>query len=341
MKKILCTLAALALLSSCSNSDDSSNTPTDGTYTNGVIILNEGGFTKNNASVSFISNDLNTVKNDIYTTSNQVALGDVAQSHFLYNDKIFIVVNNSNVIEIVDRVTFKKVGEITEQLAQPRYMTVANNKIYVTNAINSKITVYNAQTYAYLKTISLNYMPEKIVSNQNYVYVQSSGWGDQKTVESFSLNDESLAKTFNFTYSSKGIALDKATGNVFTISSGDDVTRLTKINGQTNTIEKEISSTTQKKGNHLAIDNGYIYYTAGTGVYRTSLVFESLPSAPLFNVEENSFSTLYGFNVLNNKIFTSDAKGFVANSEVSIYSTTGQLMKKITTQIGTNGFIQN
>ena len=341
MKKILFSLATLTFLYSCSTTDDQTSDILGGNYTNGVLILNEGGFTKNNASVSYLSNDLSTLKNDIYTASNQDALGDVAQSIYAYNDKIFIVVNNSNVIQVVDRVTFKKTATITDQLMQPRYLTIANNKIYVTNAIDNKITVYDAQTYTYQKTISLDFMPEKIVSNQNYVYVQSNGWGDQKTINSYSLQDESLAKTLNFNYSSKGLSVDKATGNIYTISSESDVTSIAMINGQHNTIEKEISSTTQKNGNHMVVDNGYIYYTAGTGVYRTALGLNSLPSSPLFHVADNSFSTLYGFNVIQGRIFTSDAKGFTGNSEVSVYDISGNLLKKVTTQIGTNGFIQN
>ena len=102
-------MAALAFLSSCSNNDDITPDTGNQEFKNGILIVNEGGFNKSNASVSFLSNDLSVVKNDIFAGSNGgTGLGDVAQSLVVYNNYAFIVMNNSNSIEIVDRYTFKK-----------------------------------------------------------------------------------------------------------------------------------------------------------------------------------------------------------------------------------------
>lgn len=335
-------MAALAFLSSCSNNDDVTPDTGNQEFKNGILIVNEGGFNKSNASVSFLSNDLSVVKNDIFAGSNGgTGLGDVAQSLVVYNNYAFIVMNNSNSIEIVDRYTFKKVGQITAQLAQPRYLTVANNKLYVTNMAEEKVTVYDAASFAYIKTLTTNFAPELIASNNNYVYVQSNAYGSNKVVEVFSLANEASVKTLEFTYPSSGLTVDKSSGNVYTLHSGDAGTSVSIINGSSNTIEKEQASASLKNAKHAVLDNGYLYFTAGTGIYKTQASLNTLSDTPLFNVEDNSFSTLYGFNVLNGKIFTSDAKGFVANSEVSVYDTNGNFLKKVTTQIGTNGFIQN
>ncbi len=342
MKKVLYSLAALVFLASCSNNDDATPDTSNQEFKNGILIVNEGGYNKNNASVSFLSNDLSVLKNDIFAGSNNGAgLGDVAQSLAVYNNYAFIVMNNSNSIEIVDRYTFKKVGQITEQLAQPRYLAVANNKIYVTNMAEDKVTVYDATNFAYIKTLTTNFAPELITSNNNYVYVQSNTYGGDKVVEVFSLANDVSVKTLEFTYPSNGLTVDKSSGNIYTLHSDDTGTSVSIINGSSNTIEKEQSSTSLKNARYAVIDNGYLYFTAGTGIYKTQVSLNALPSAPLFNVEDNSFSTLYGFNVLNGKIFTSDAKGFVTNSEVSVYDTNGNFLKKVTAQIGTNGFIQN
>ncbi len=80
-----------------------------GAYDNGVFILNEGNFFSANASLSYVSNDLATFQNDIFKIVNSPAtLGDVAQSMRFGGDKAFIVVNNSNEVEVVESLYFKE-----------------------------------------------------------------------------------------------------------------------------------------------------------------------------------------------------------------------------------------
>jgi hypothetical protein len=67
------------------------------------------------------------------------------------------------------------------------------------------------------------------------------------------------------------------------------------------------------------------------------------PSAPLFTVANSidPYSNLYGFSVVNDKIFTSDANGFTQDSKISVYSTSGSLIKSFTAGKGTNAFYWN
>jgi hypothetical protein len=89
-------------------------------YTNGAFVVNEGAYTGNNGTISFYSFDEDTVVNDIFFVKNSRALGDVVQSMTIDNGKAYIVVNNSNKVEIADAVTFKELGVI-ENVNSPRY----------------------------------------------------------------------------------------------------------------------------------------------------------------------------------------------------------------------------
>ena len=60
------------------------------------------------------------------------------------------------------------------------------------------------------------------------------------------------------------------------------------------------------------------------------------PTAPIVTTTGN----LYGFNVIDGKIYTSDAS-FTGDSKVNIYNTSGTLLKTLTTGIATNGFYKN
>src|SRR5688572_249838 len=117
-KLILTAIAGSLLFVSCSD-DDNKDVPS-GAYDNGILILNQGGFGKGNASVSFLSEAM-TIENNIFSTVNSGdLLGDTGQDMGLEGDLAYIVLNVSNKIQIVNRYTFAKVGTITTGLTNPR-----------------------------------------------------------------------------------------------------------------------------------------------------------------------------------------------------------------------------
>src|SRR5690554_1660141 len=113
MRKILVPMFAITILYSCSNSDDDQFIDPDAKYFNGFFITNEGNFNKTNGTISHLSSDFNSVSNDVFRNANGRGLGDVVQSMVVHGDYAFIIVNNSNTIEVVEKNTFKSVYTIT------------------------------------------------------------------------------------------------------------------------------------------------------------------------------------------------------------------------------------
>lgn len=343
MKKLVLSLAIIAFATSCSNVDDDTiidEIPqAEKPYSNGIIICNEGNFQSSNAEISFIKNDLSTVYNNIFALNNSNAtLGDVAQFIGFNNDLAYIVMNNSNTIEIVNRYTFKKINQISQELNQPRAIAFSNGKIYVTNANNNTVAVYNATTNTFIKTIALDNQPEKLVATSNYVYVQSSSYSTTgNTIEIINSSSDTNTKDLTFALPMNGITIDS--NMIFVIGSDVNKTEISKIESEA--VTKTITSNTLKSSRYLTLDNGNLYFTNGTGIFTLSKDLNNIPSAPLFNVSDNSWSTLFGFNVIDGKVFSSDANGFTDNSIVTIYDLSGNVIKTITTEIGTNGFYKN
>jgi len=342
MKKIILSLAILAFAASCSNVDDSIETietpQTEKPYANGFLILNEGAMGSSNADVSFIKNDLSISYNNIFKINNSnTDLGDVAQFMGFDGDLAYIVMNNSNSIQIVDRYTFKKVNQITQELNQPRAIAFSNGKIYVTNANSKTVTVYNKSNYSFVKTIILDQQPEGIVAATNYVYVQSSPFASENIVEIIESTSDVNTKDLSFSNALNGITTDGT--SVYVLNSGINSTEISKINNQE--ITKTIENNTLVSSRYLTLDNDNLYFTNGTGIHTLSKNLTTINTTPLFNVNDNSWSTLYGFNVIDGKVFSSDANGFVDESIVTIYDLTGNVLKTFSTQIGTNGFYKN
>jgi YVTN family beta-propeller protein len=332
-------IAAAFLFTSCSNDDDSKNDVPLGAYDNGVFILNEGNFGTPNASVSYLSNDLVTFQNDIFSVVNTpTVLGDVAQSMSFSDDKAFIVVNASNEVEVVNRYTLKSLGTITENLKNPRYSVVLNDKLYVTNAVSKAVTVYDTKTYAYIATIAVNKTSEKIVTANGKLYVANAAYGSGSTVTVIDPATNTVTKTITL---ENGInSIEAKNGFVYVLSGTDTKSAISKINTTTDTATS-IGSTAVKKAINMDIDGDKIYYTQATEVYAIDLNATTFSDKALLSVKDSSWSTFYGFGVIDGKIYSADANGFTADGTVTVYSSTGTLLKTLTVGKGPNGFYSN
>ena len=71
------------------------------------MVLNSGSDDSQNASISFISFDLNTTINNVFGLENGITLGERANDIGFYEDLAYVVVYGSNKIEIVNRYTLK------------------------------------------------------------------------------------------------------------------------------------------------------------------------------------------------------------------------------------------
>lgn len=330
-------IIAIATLSSCSNTDDDT-TPVnpDEKYLSGFFITNEGSFGKIPGSVSHLSADFNTVSNDIFKAANSRVLGDVVQDLIVYGDYVFVIVNNSNTIEVVNKKTFQSVHTITEGLSTPYYGAITNNKLYVTSLYDATVSVFNAETFAFIKKIELNHAAANIVATNDYVYAANGFYSGGTAIEIIDPITDTNSKDLAFDKAINGVATNGQF--VYVLETNDQSSKISKIDGVNFSNSINLSSANTR---YLVADKSDLYYTAGTGVYKLSPTLAE-PGNKLFDVTEaeDGFSTFYGFNVWNGNIFASDAKGFSDNGTVTIYKEDGTKIKEITTKIGPNGFYQ-
>ncbi|RUT68910.1 hypothetical protein D0817_18575 [Flavobacterium cupreum] len=333
-------IASAFLFASCSSDDDTPEVEVPlGAYENGVFILNEGNFGNPNASVSYVSNDLTTFQNDIFKLVNpSIVLGDVAQSMTFSGDKAFIVVNNSNEVEVVNRYTFKSLATITAKLENPRYSVVLNDKLYVTNAISNAVTVYDAKTYAFIISIPLNKTAEKIIAANGKLYVTNGSFGSGNEVTVINTATNTVSKTIPV---EDGVnSIEEKNGNVYVLCGNKTKSKLFKINTSTD-VATSFESTTLTNALNMDIEGDKIYYTKGTGVYAINLAATGFSDTALFSVKDNSWSTFYGFGVIDGKIYSGDANAFTSDGTVTVYSSTGAVLKTLTVGVGPNGFYSN
>ena len=342
--KITGLISLLALTAVSCNRDEADAIIPAEKHENGILVANEGKFGTPNAELSYISRGFSSIKNDIYKTTNGENLGDVLQHVNFHNGEAYLVVNNSNKIIITDRYTFQKKAEITQDIKNPRYITFVGNQAYVTNSTyrgEQSVTIYNTENYNLIKKIPSNDTVERIVTAGTNVFVQNASFGTGNKLTIISSASNSVTGTITVPNG----AINK------TISYNDEVyviagkateadSHIYKYNSSGN-LTSTVTLTGIKNANNIEIDNGNIYFTAGTGVYSMPLSSSAAPSSPIFSVAENGYSTLYGFNVIDGLIYISDANGFTQASKVSIHTPSGTILKTFSSGIGTNAFYKN
>ena len=151
-----------------------------GTVTKGVYVVNEGNFTRNNATLSLYLPDSNKVYPDIFSAANGRLLGDVANDMVLFNDRGYIVVNNSQKIEVISLLDQKSVGTLVIPGSKSPYkLAILNSaKAYVTNLYDNSLTEFDPMSLQITQErILVGNNPEGIALANGKLYVCNSGFG--------------------------------------------------------------------------------------------------------------------------------------------------------------------
>lgn len=318
-------------------------------YNNGFIIPNEGNFGSTNAEISYLSN--NTITNDLYNAVNSEALGNVFQQAYLYQDNAYLVVNNSNKVVVVDRVTLQKQTEFT--VNQPRYIAIANKKSYITRTDYSaspydcSVEIFNVADNTLATSIALTAgsNAEQVVAKGNTVYVMEKTASGNDKLHIIDATTDAITSTINIQDDFKSMLLYKehlyVLASDVSYSTPGTSTTLYKIQLSDNTIVAQVTSTDVAGAKKIAIDNDVIYFTVGTGVHTADINTLAINATPLFNVVDNGFSTFYGFNVIDGNIYSCDSKGFTNPSEITVYNTSGTVLNTYSATRGVNAVVKN
>lgn len=338
-KFLACLFASILLVvASCKDDDVFENQETS--YS-GILVSNEGNFTTPSGSISFIPSDLSTIENDIYRKVNNAYIGDVVNNIGFSGDQAYIVVNNTNKIEVVNRFRFNKTATITDNINQPRFITFANNYFYVTNSAyqgEQYVSVYNTSNNTFVKKIPFTDTVERIVSAGNKVFVQNASFGFGNTISVIN-SANVVEKTITIPHGqiTKTVSVDNV---VYILTNDSTDTYLYQINAE-GTITKETIYAGIANGENLSVENNKVIFNSKGNVYVTDVASTATP-APTFTISPfEDYKTIYALEVLNGKIFISDVKDYEVDSKISVYSLTGSLEKTFSAGKIAGGFYKN
>lgn len=344
--KLFLIVLSATLFVSCSNDDEDSNTP-EGAYDNGFFILNEGSQAQ--GSISFLSNDLITFEKDVYGPANNDDIpGGYLQNIFFNGDNAYIISGGSNVINVVNRYTFKLVDKIETGLENPRYGVAKDGKAYVTNAntygsdknptgyTDDYVAIIDLKTNKYESKIDLNATANRLVLENGKLYITEPYSSTKLLV----VNIATKKLEAPIEIGSSGDCIEEEDGSLY-ILRGPNGSRseIVKVKLSDKSISKITFPETLDGAGYLDIEDDKVYYTVGKSVYAINTSATTASTTPILTSTLEYY--IYGFAVNDNRIYVADAGNFGSDSKAYIYNLTGTLEKEIAVGIGPNGFYFN
>lgn len=195
------------------------NANTGTAFPSNVFVLNEGNFGSGNADLTWI-NRLGVLTQGAFQAVNARPLGDVGQSIAFYGGNMYIIVNNSQKIEVANESNLNSVATITG-FVSPRFMAVVGSTGYVTDWGCNCVRTVDLTTQSLTGgTIAVGSTPEEILAIGSDLFVANNGFGTDSTIMMVNSGSGAVIDTFYVSRGPSAIRKDR-NGDLWVLCSGD------------------------------------------------------------------------------------------------------------------------
>ncbi|WP_341222283.1 YncE family protein [Polaribacter atrinae] len=360
--QIASALAVVFFLNSCSsneNFDDPINpeVPTEPiAELKGFYLLNEGNMSMNKAALDYMDFETGIYEKEVFRTENPEevgGLGDVGNDMGIYGSKLYVVVNASNKVEVLDANTRKKIKQIN--IDNCRYINFYKGKAYLStylgvigdpNAVNGKIMEIDTTSLSVTRSVNVGRQPEELVVHNDKIYVANSGGYSPPNYES-TVSVIDIASFEETKRIEVGINLHRmqmdSEGDLYVSSRGDYYETPSKLFVVDTEIDEVKTSFDLAVGNMTISDDiMYIYSTEFSFFTGEITVSYNLLDTKTETILQDSFITEdskdliqvpYGIeiNPETKDILITDAKDYVTPGKLYCFSSEGVLKWSVET----------
>ena len=152
----------------------------------GFYLVNEGNMGSNKCTLDYYDYVTGLYARNIYAEKNPTVikeLGDVGNDIGIYGSKLYVVVNCSHKIEVMDAKTGIRIGQV--DIPNCRYIRFYKGDAYVSSYVGPVLIDPDAPKGAIYKVdtltlqikdkVSVGYQPEEMEVIDDYMYVANSG----------------------------------------------------------------------------------------------------------------------------------------------------------------------
>ncbi|WP_250253699.1 DUF5074 domain-containing protein [Chryseobacterium sp. Marseille-Q3244] len=326
----------------------------ENTAIKGFYILNEGNMGSNKCTLDFFDYTKGNYYRNIYAEINPNVvkeLGDVGNDIKIYGSKLYIIVNASNKIEVLDARTAKRIKSIP--LQNCRYLTFKGDKAYASsyagpidinpNAPKGKVVEIDTTSLSIQRQATVGYQPEEmeIIGNQLFV-ANSGGYMDpnyDRTVSVIDLTTFEEIKKLDVAINLHRLKKDNY-GDLYVSSRGNYYevpSSLYLLDATTGLVKKNFHIAVSE----MTIVNDKLYYYGNEFNYNThtsqktfgiiDVKTEQIISNKIFDQEYvNAIKTPYGITVnpITEDIYITDARNYVSMGFVYCFDKNGHFKWK-------------
>ncbi|MCB9016498.1 MAG: YncE family protein [Lentimicrobiaceae bacterium] len=353
LRFLLWSLPLVWLAISCTDEpEDNQPLPQDTLLrSSGVYVINEGSFNGNNASLTRFTFNDSTAVPDIFARQNGRGLGDTGSDLAIYGSKLYVVVNVSSQVEVVDATTCMSIKQIPlfdgTQARQPRKIAFYGSKAFVCN-FDGTVAVIDTTTLAVEKYIQVGLNPDGILATGGKIWVSNSGGlsfpnynNTLSVIDPVALTEE---KQLTVGLNPFKMAADNY-GDIYLVARGnygDIKSRLQIIDGATGAV-KHTFEDFEAINFSIAGDTAYVYNydwaTAESSILMLNVKTETVIRNS-FITDGTVLQTVYGVaaDPVSGLVYVSDAQGFTGAGKVYVFDQSGKRKFSFDAGINPAGF---
>ena len=328
----------------------------------GMYLLNEGNMGSNKCTLDYLDLQNGTYARNFYAERNPNVvkeLGDVGNDIQIYGSRLYVVVNCSNKVEVLDARTGKRIGQVN--IPNCRYIAFHRKKAYVTSyvgpvqlnnpdAVPGAVYKVDTLTLEVEGRVTVGYQPDELCVLGQYLYVANSGGyrapDYDYTVSQIELQGFKQVHKTPVAINLHRIRADRY-GKLWVTSRGDfqeTPSRLFVLRKKAGTSEMEVTDTLDIPCSNMCIQGDSLYYystewntyqqrnTISYGIVNVKTL-ERVTQHFITDGTEQDITIPYGINVHpeTGDIYVTDAKNYVSSGTLNCYTRQGKLKWRVRT----------
>ncbi len=282
-----------------------------------VFILNEGAFQQGNGSVSVYNKTDKEVENNVFREVNGENPGDVVQSMRIIDNKAYIVINNSQKIEVASLDSLLRLAQITG-FNSPRYiLKVAANKAYVSELFGDSLDVIDLASNTISRKIALPGWTEEMMMHNGKVLV---GNNSDEFIYVIDPAADTVMEKIELLAQAKSMAHD-SDGDIWVLCSGSfsgDLPHVYELDKSDFSVKKDFALSGGYASDLTPNASGDAFYYINGDVYKFSVNDNSEPASAWMPAGSHSWYSI-AVDPDNEEVYIGDAGNFASNGKVYRY----------------------